>query len=351
MTLMLEFKEKIRKLYIDYSYVILPVVKFLLAFAAFYSINQTIGFFSLFKNIFVVLILSLICCLLPAQAIAVVGGIMILGHCYALGIEVAAFVLLLLVVVGLLFLRFAGKDSLALVLTPFALALGVPCAAPICFGLKRKPSSAIAVACGTLVYYLMALLKEKSTLLKGSENSDMLNKLKLLLDGIVKNQMMILTMLTMVVVLTLVYVIRRSGKDYVWHVAIVVGSIAYAALMMGGGLFLNIQTDLLPIFVGTLGSLIIALLFGFFVHNVDYSRTERLEFEDDEYYYYVKAVPKVTISRSERQIKTISDEETIDIPSGMENTEDKDIFGANREKTEIDENDLERKLEESLKNL
>ena len=32
-------------------------------------------------------------------------------------------------------------------------------------------------------------------------------------------------------------------------------------------------------------------------------RTERLEYEDDEYYYYVKAVPKAVSTTSERSIK------------------------------------------------
>lgn len=349
MTLMLEFKEKLRKFYIDFSYIILPAAKFLLAFAAFYSINQTIGFLSLFKNIFVVLILALTCCLLPVQAVAIFGGILILGHCYALGIEVAAFALIFILVLGVLFLRFDTKDSLALVLMPFALALGVPCAIPVCFGLKRKPTAAISVACGTMVYYFMALLKEKSTLLKSSDN-DIMTKLKLMLDGIIRNRMMFLMILALVVVLILVYLIRRTGKDYAWHAAIVVGFLTYVAVMIGGGLFLDVQTDLLVIFLGALGSLVIALLFGFLVHNVDYSRTERLEFEDDEYYYYVKAVPKMTISKSERQIKTIQDEET-DIPENMGDAQNEDTFGANRERMEIDENDLERKLEESLKNL
>jgi hypothetical protein len=44
----------------------------------------------------------------------------------------------------------------------------------------------------------------------------------------------------------------------------------------------------------------------FFVFNVDYSRTEKVQFEDDEYYYYVKAVPKVTVTRPEKKVKKIS---------------------------------------------
>ena len=39
--------------------------------------------------------------------------------------------------------------------------------------------------------------------------------------------------------------------------------------------------------------------------NVDYSRTEYVQFEDDEYYYYVKAVPKNTVTAPQKRVKTI----------------------------------------------
>lgn len=344
MTLMLELKEKVKTIYRDFSYIILPILKFLLAFAAFYSINETIGFMTVFKNVFVLLIMALICCLLPVNAIVVFAGVMILGHCYALGIIVAVFALVFLIVCGTLFLRFAGKDSLALVLTPIAFALGVPCVVPVCYGLKRKPSSVVAVMCGTVVYYFMEFLKEKSSSLKGSDNSEMLTKLKFLLDGLVKNQELLIHILAVAVVLLLVYAIRRTGKDYVWHVAIVTGIITYLAIVLCGGLFMNIRMNVVSVVVGAVGAAIISVLYGFFVHNVDYSRTERLEFEDDEYYYYVKAVPKMTISQSQREIKTISDEQE-EVPAEVE------PFGESREMADINEEDLERKLEESLKNL
>ena len=35
-------------------------------------------------------------------------------------------------------------------------------------------------------------------------------------------------------------------------------------------------------------------------------RAEKVQFEDDEYYYYVKAVPKVTVTRPEKQVKQIA---------------------------------------------
>ena len=57
--------------------------------------------------------------------------------------------------------------------------------------------------------------------------------------------------------------------------------------------------------VSLLISSLIVLVLQFFIFNVDYSRAEYVQFEDDEYYYYVKALPKITpdapVSRTRRR--------------------------------------------------
>ena len=40
--------------------------------------------------------------------------------------------------------------------------------------------------------------------------------------------------------------------------------------------------------------------------NVDYNRTEIVQFEDDEYYYYVKAVPKNVVAAADKKVKKIN---------------------------------------------
>lgn len=43
-----------------------------------------------------------------------------------------------------------------------------------------------------------------------------------------------------------------------------------------------------------------------FQFNLDYARTEKVQFEDDEYYYYVKAVPKMAVAVPEKRVKRIT---------------------------------------------
>ena len=96
MTALLEFKQRIKGLYGKYEVYLLPLMKFVLALVYFIWINMNMGYMKALDNIFVVLILSLICSILPAGMLIFAGFAMMVGHCYALGIDVAAFMLVLI---------------------------------------------------------------------------------------------------------------------------------------------------------------------------------------------------------------------------------------------------------------
>ena len=69
---------------------------------------------------------------------------------------------------------------------------------------------------------------------------------------------------------------------------------------------MEVRISVIGLVLGTAVSLLIAMIVEFFVFSVDYSRTEYAQFEDDEYYYYVKAVPKMSISIPDKKVKKIN---------------------------------------------
>lgn len=87
--------------------------------------------------------------------------------------------------------------------------------------------------------------------------------------------------------------LRRLEVEYAWHIAVFGGGIAYMIIMAAGGIFLEATIPVVPLVAGTMVSVFVGEILEFFFFHVDYKRTERLQFEDDEYYYYVKAVPKI----------------------------------------------------------
>ena len=51
---------------------------------------------------------------------------------------------------------------------------------------------------------------------------------------------------------------------------------------------------------------VIAIIIQFLYNVIDYTREETFEFEDEEYYYYVRAVPKVSVEEEEFNVTQIT---------------------------------------------
>lgn len=344
MTALLEFKQKIKTFYSKYDMLLLPFFKFLLAFVLFRGINSSMGFFEKLDNIFIVLIFSVICAILPINAMTVLGCAMIIAHCYAVGIEVAGFAILLILLLVMLFLRFTSKENLALVLTPVAFNLHIPAAVPLGSGLLRGPACAVPSGCGIVLYFFMKIVKDKSTVLQGKE-TEIVQKLQILLDALLKDQEIWLNLLVFVMVIMTVYIISRCSFDYSWRVADAAGAVMYIVVMVVGGMFLDIDVKVGSVILTAVISFMIGLVIEFAVLGVDYSRSEYTQFEDDEYVYYVKAVPKSYVAKKEKSIKTISSKEEL-------RTEDEfKEETAPVEMVEGTEFDFEKQLEESLRDL
>lgn len=308
MTLLLEFREKLKNFYAEYSLFLQPLLKFLLAMVIFKGINWYLPFVKPLDNIFVLLVMALICSILPLNTIVLFGCILIIGQCYGVGIEVAGFALCLFLIMIILYIRFTPGDAIVLLLTPLAFRLGIPCAVPIGFGLTRSPASAVSAGFGVIVYYFLDLVHNSAEVLEGTDPEQMAENLKLLLDGLAGNQHMMMEIIAFVTVLLAVNVIRRLSVSHAWQIAICTGGIVYIVILVAGGLIIDVRTPVIPMIAGTVGAVLISLILEFFLFNVDYSRTEYLQYEDDDYYYYVKAVPKRSISQRQVVVKTIRED-------------------------------------------
>ena len=84
--------------------------------------------------------------------------------------------------------------------------------------------------------------------------------------------------------------------------------------------------------------------------SVDYSRTENVQFEDDEYYYYVKAVPKVGVQMPEKQVKHITEhqEQDAEMPNVSE-TENNTAVSEVSDLKEVEQKEEENQSEQLKK--
>lgn len=311
MKTLLEYREKMKLFLGKYDIYLFPVLKFALALIAFLAINANVGFMSRLTNPGIALILALMCAFLPLNVTAVFGAGLILAHMYALSLEAFAITFVLFALMVLLFFRTAPKYGYLLIITPLAFGLRIPYVIPLAMGLMGTPVAAIPVACGTVVYFLLHYVRLNTAILGNTETSTMTEKITYLLDNAVNNKEMLLTAAAFALTLILVYVIRRMSVDHSWSIAIAAGTVTDIIVLLFGSLLLDITPQILSVLLGSLISAGIAVLLQITVFSLDYSRTEYVQFEDDEYYYYVKAVPKITIAVPEKTVKKINPQRKI----------------------------------------
>lgn len=305
MTGLLVFREQLKKFYSKYELYITPASKFLLALVTLLVINSSIGYMSELKNFAVVLVLSLMCSFLPTNFVVVLAAVVTLGHLYRFSVECAIVALAVFLLLFVLYFRFSPKDTLVVIFTPICFVLKIPYIIPIAVGLVGTPFSVVSVTSGVIVYYTLHYMNISASVLSTFEEDGALEKFRYVIDGLLGNKAMFVTIVAFAATLIVVYFIRRLSVDYAWTIAVITGALLDILILLFGDLMYNTNLSIIGLILGSLVAVAAAKVLEFFVFNVDYSRTEHVQFEDDEYYYYVKAVPKNTVAAPQKRVKTI----------------------------------------------
>lgn len=306
MTTLLVAKQILMTLYSKYEVYITPLLKFLLALISLLLINSRLGYMDSIDKLTVVLIVALMCSFMPMNFIVIMAALFTLLHLYSFSLECAVVVGAGFLLMFLLYLRFSPKDTLVVLLLPICFLLKIPYVIPIAMGLIGTPASAVSVACGVIVYYMIHYVVQNVSVIASMADEETAAKFKFIIDGLIGNKEMVVTIIAFIITVILVYIIRRLSVDYAWTIAMAAGAVVNIMILLVGDLMFDTNVALFGVILGTIISLLLTAVLQFFVFNVDYSRTEKVQFEDDEYYYYVKAVPKVTVAKAEKKVKQIS---------------------------------------------
>ena len=307
MTSLIELKEKIKNFYGSYEFVVRPIIRFLAGLISLLLIKANVGYMDLLSSWIVVLGVAVICAFLPWGAITLVLAVDIVMNIFAVSVELGGMVAIIMIIMFLLFFRFSPKQGMLLVFVPLAFFLKFPSIVPIIAGLVCTPAAVVSVIFGTIIYYIIYIISENLSALTGSSRGAISTaNINSIINMINSNTEMILAIIAFTITTLVVYSIKRLSIDNAWTIAIITGSVLEFVVILVGNLVLKNDNSVAWTVIGTLISLVIAFVVQFFVFSVDYSRTEHTQFEDDEYYYYVKAVPKMNVAAPEMNVKRIN---------------------------------------------
>lgn len=304
MRLMLTIRDGLSKFYGEHDTLIRWVLKFILALTVFWSIRAALGQMAVLNSPLILLCLSVACTFLPSNAIILVGAGLIMAHFYGISLEAALVGGGCLLIAMLLYFSIAPESALPLLFTALLTAPGFSCAPALVFGLLSGPLGAVGVAFGAMSSGLVKTVAQSggsltSTATEASEA--MVQRMAQLIEAIFSNTEMFILMAACAAAFLVVYILRTRAIKYAWTVGMIAGVIVYllVRILLSSSAGVEIQPAALILEAAV--SLLAAWIAKVMLFQLDYKKTESVRFEDDDYFYYVKAVPKQKIRRTKRR--------------------------------------------------
>ena len=282
---------------------IVMAAKAITALTVLLSINAAFPYRALLSRGLIVAAVSLLCSILPWTYITVFGGLFVLGQLSALSLEAFVFFLVIAVVLAVLSYVTLPGCGILLALLPVLLSWKIPTAAVLLAGLFGGITAFVSVAGGTAVYYVLKLIADNAAVLSGEQTvtasgetvSTLVQRLLLLVKGVLGHEEMLAAVLVFGLTTLLVHLLSRADVDYARVIAVGAGAVFCPALMMAASQLAGVRMSAGMVFLSAFVGLLVSLAALFLTVSLDYPHTEKVRFEDDDYYYFVKAVPKIKL--------------------------------------------------------
>lgn len=304
----LELRARLRMMYQKFQLFIDPMAKFLLAYITFHALNSSIGYDERFTKTAIEFILSLLCAFTPSSILVLLALVLTTVHIYAASPILAILILIIFIILYCFLYRYASVYGYAAVIIPMLYSIKMPFAVPIYLGLTSNPVTVLPTVCGVIIHYILQIVKEEAVLANTGVVTfdDALLVFTRVIDKIIDNKQMILACVIFALIILVVYGIRQLKIDYSFEIAIAAGAVTSILGFLAGYLWLGISGEIGSMIIGTIASGVFVLVMLFTKRILDYTAIKNVQFEDDDYYYYVKAIPKIEVSVPNLKVKRIN---------------------------------------------
>ena len=295
MSTLLVWREKLQKIYAKYSTYILKALQFIFGLVLFGLINANIGFMKTASSVFCTAGLAVICTFFPMIVMVTAAAALILVHFYSLSLPIAAVSLVIFLIMYIFYFRFTPGKAWLVLLSALAFGLKIPLVIPIAFGFMGTPVWIVPASCGVIAYYMVDYVKDSAAALRNTDAESLFDSLMSFTKQVLTSREMWLMVVTVVLGILVVNLVRTRAVDHAWKIASAAGAVVSVIVAAAGNIALNAGISYVSLVVSAVIGILVGVVLELLFFSVDYSRTENIQFEDDEYYYYVKAVPKVGV--------------------------------------------------------
>ena len=307
MKLLFSIKNRIEELYLRHPALCGYITRFIFVFAVLMILRSNIGFNPVLTSFIFVIVFSVICAFVPSKPLILFLMAYIVVQIFSLAPGTGIFACFLFVIMYLVYFRFSANSEYLMLLIPLMCIVRLPILIPLILAVTASAGSVICVMLGVITFYFIRYIHMYTAVFQGVAENDEVSKLSMVISGVFTYKEMWYSLGCMILVFFAVYYIKRININKSNEMAIAMGSGIYLISMLVCSLaFGNITTaKLTQTVIGTVVSCLLAVIISSVILPLDYNRTEHLEFEDEEYKYYVRAVPKSIISKESVRIKRI----------------------------------------------
>lgn len=307
MTSLLTFRDNVKAFCGKYDIVISPIAKMILAIVVFFSVNHRFHNVAALDKNFLLVLIALVCAFIPVEFIAGIAGLMLILQTAKVSLDVGLLTLVLVLIFYCGYMRFSSKTGVIVFLVPVFYACHLTYALPVVLGFLLGPSAIIPVIFGVLLYNYENTIGELVGVMAAvTEEDEAVSGYQYILTALLNNKEMLLMFVVAACVMLITYAIYRLSFEHSWIVAFCVGGFINVVLFLFGSVTLMVEVETGSIILGSIIAIIVAVVLQFVKGIVDYQKTDYLQFEDDEYYYYVKAIPKLSVSGVNKNVKHIN---------------------------------------------
>lgn len=305
------FKETLIYFYKKHADVLFPMFKFIFSLLSLCIVSNMFQYNDAVNKMLIFLPVSAVQAFLPWSFLYFTTYILIMMNLWKVSMDILLGFFLFFVICWLVFARVEMKYAVIAVITTLTFALKIEYILPVLLGLTVGFGSILPAAMGTVVYFLSGYMADVSTLLTTSAASSFGMGLQRILSLLFIDKKLLVLLISFSLIIFITSLLCKLFYERAWLFAVIVGNIALALLLLFGRLIFELDYSIWRVFLEIIVGIICCFIYRFFRGIGDVSRIERVSFEDDDYFYYVKAVPKIKVAQKDRNVTNIlSGEET-----------------------------------------
>lgn len=260
--------------------------------------NKTIS------NPFFAIVLAVVCAFAPFSVGTFIVIVLCLFELMSLSIEIAGAALLFIILSYIIAGVYRSKMVPAFVVQPTLYRINLPFILPLLTALFGKKRDASAVIMGSVLTYFFSAIYKNSALIKDESNP--ISAIDLITREMISAPIFYVFIISIVVMFVVTYSLRSLALENGFLFSILFGVLSEFSIMLFGCLFFSESSEIPVLIVSNLITLLAGIVSVLLFRDLDYTRIERTKFEDDDYYYYVTAVPKIKLAHEKTVVKDIT---------------------------------------------